>query len=141
MERCLACEAVVSKATRCNDPRLSALYGSIEVRIVNNVAEAGIAILSPGLPDYRAQQTLGRRSRYLLAHHGLASEAALHNLPFVTVRLNSSRSRCVFAAIYLPALFFASFASSAFAEPTARQVFTAISLLYFLGAGGRERIS
>ena len=49
MERCLACEAVVSKAPRYKRPRLSALYGRVEFRIVINLAAASIAGRSPPL--------------------------------------------------------------------------------------------
>ena len=94
MERCLACEAVVTRATRYRHPpdclRSMAALRSESLPIW---PRAGIANLWPHVLDDRAQRVQNRKSCYLLAHHGLASEAALRGSP------SGTKSDCPFGTL------------------------------------------
>jgi hypothetical protein len=59
VERCLACEAVESKAVDVEGGSVGSAIGCEDVR-------------------HRAPTEIRRASRFTLANHGLASEAALH---------------------------------------------------------------
>ena len=99
MERCLACEAVVSRAdiathalplsTLCTWPiRELQRYAIIARPTLRNVG------LAPQSADDRAQPKAGHCMTMSPVHHGLASEATLHGADRFRPRKRGSAPRC-----------------------------------------------